>query len=159
MSFLFDTSPQEQTTKKRRHRDAAEPRETEERYVGPPVRLSAKPAIGRLDGEAFCVDSRCQAQCHDVVEESRGYWFIECVFCGTGQWVPAMTAEPEGQKTPSDEEFRFPDGSRYAGLTIIEVVENHPGCLEWLNYAAKSSPDEAVRKSCETYLASLENTR
>jgi len=156
MSLLFDISTQEEPRGGRKKRPEPVTVEQEPAYVGLPARITARPLLGRLDGEVECLDQSCQAACHDITDLDRGWWRIECCFCGTGQWVPAKTAKQERPaRAATAGEFRFPEGTRFPGLTLAEAVEKNPGCEEWLRWAAKHGPDDATKKACQTYLASI----
>jgi len=157
MSLLFDISTQDEPRKKKRgkKKPPAQGVREESSYVAPARKVPARALLGRLDGEVACIDENCLAEAHDITDEDGGWWWLECCFCGTGQWVPALKTKPNKTEKPASGEFRFPDGTRYAGLTVAEVVEQDAGCREWMVWAAKKGPDEATKKACETYLASL----
>jgi hypothetical protein len=151
MSLLFDTSPGE--PQKRRGRKAAPPvAETPEPqkpliYIG-----EAVPALGRLDGVVACLDQNCRAECHDILDEDRGQWRLECCFCGTGQWVPVV----KGHLPPPAEGGDFLlRGGRFDGQTIGEAARSSRG-RDYIAWAAKEHPRPAVKKACETYLASIQ---
>jgi hypothetical protein len=153
MTLLFDTSADEPTRRKARARKAARP-ETE---TEPPknallnIGKSAPAPLGVLDDSVACVDSRCQAQCHDIIDEVRGQWFLECVFCGTGQWVPAVRGHLPEPVAGGDFVLR---GGRFDGRTIAAAARDPRG-MDYLRWAAKEHPRPAVQKACETYLASI----
>jgi len=153
MSLLFDTSPQEPQKKNgRRAKKVAEPEPAV--LVVPPQAASAEaPApIGRLDGVVACLDQNCRAECHDILDEDRGQWRLECCFCGTGQWVPVV----KGHLPPPAEGADFLlRGGRFDGQTIGEAARSSRG-RDYIAWAAKEHPRPAVKKACETYLASIQ---
>lgn len=104
--------------------------------------------IGTIDDRFECLDTTCQATAHDIVDEARGEWRIECAFCGTGQRVRAV----KGHLT-ADAAFRFRDG-RCAGLTVAQAMLEPRG-PEYVQWAAESHPREAVRLACKSHLDAL----
>lgn len=154
MSLLFDTSPQEDAPKRKGRRKAAAPA-AEEPSVSVPVTCHFRPIIGRADEGVACIDSRCQAECHDITDEHRGQWLLECCFCGTGRWIPAIDGRLDEPAPPASEpsgEFVFPEGQRGAGCTVADYYQKSPSYVRW---AAENEPNEEIRRACETYLASL----
>jgi hypothetical protein len=149
MSLLFDTSPEE-PQKRRARKSAPPPAETPEPqkpliYLG-----EAVPPLGRLDDGVACLDQNCQAQCHDITDEDRGQWRLECCFCGTGQWVPVV----KGHLPPPAEGADFVlRGGRFDGQTLGEVARSSRG-RDYIAWAAKEHPRPAIKKACEAYLAS-----
>jgi len=155
MNLLFDTSPQGDPPKKKA-RKVAGATQIEEAYVAP-RRPPIKPkTLGRVDEGVACLDQNCQAECHDITDEDRGWWKLECCFCGTGQWIPAEKRPEPAVEPAGDGVFRFPEDTRYPGLTPAEAAASCPRHREWFAYAAKNHPDEAVKKACQTYLASIQ---
>lgn len=108
--------------------------------------------IGKIDDKFTCVDDRCQATAHDIVDEARGEWRIECAFCGTGQKVRAIKGHLK-----AEESFVFRDG-RFSGLTIAQAWREPRG-PEYVEWAAESHPREAVRLACKTHLDGLQAVR
>ena len=107
------------------------------------------PPLGRLDSGVQCGDTTCRAECHDITDEDRGYWRIECCFCGTGQWVPVV----KGHLPPPAEGADFVlRGGRFDGQTIGEVARSSRG-MEYITWAAEEHPRQAVKKACRTWLA------
>lgn len=151
MSLLFDTSPEE--PQKRRTRKAAPPVAETPAPQKPLIYLGESvPPLGRLDDGVACLDQNCQAQCHDILDEDRGQWRLECCFCGTGQWIPVI----KGHLPPPAEGADFVlRGGRFDGQTLGEVARSSRG-QEYVAWAAKEHPRPAVKKACETYLASIQ---
>lgn len=151
MSLLFDTSPTDEPTQKRRSRRPEVTEavvEQEPSIQAPCIPLAV---IDRVDGEAVCLDEACAAACHDIIDSDRGWWRLECCLCGTGQWIPAIDGRLEERKPrPQHGAFTFPDG-RHHGKTIAEVAASRPDYVSW---AAKHDQDEETRKACETWIAS-----
>ena len=151
MSLLFDTSPEE--PQKRRARKAVPPKRAREPAPEKPLIYLGEsvPPLGRLDDVVACLDQNCQAQCHDILDEDRGQWRLECCFCGTGQWSPVI----KGHLPPPAEGADFVlRGGRFDGQTLGEVARSRRG-QDYITWAAKEHPRPAVKKACETYLASL----
>jgi hypothetical protein len=150
VSLLFDTSPEE-PQKRRGRRSAPPPAETPTPekpliYIG-----EAAPPLGRLDGTVTCPDENCQSQCHEILDEVRGQWRIECVFCGTGQWVPVV----RGHLPPPPQGGGFVlRGGRFDGKTIDTVARLERG-MDYLAWAAKEHPRPSVKKACQEYLAGI----
>jgi hypothetical protein len=158
MSLLFDTSPQEDAPKRKGRRKTASPA-VEEPSVSLPVTCHFRPIIGRVDEGVACIDSRCRAECHDITDtrpEKKGiHWLLECCFCGTGQWIPAIDGrldEPAPPVSDAAGEFVFPEGQRGAGCTVAEYYGKSPDYVRW---ASNNEPNEEIRKACQTYLASI----
>lgn len=151
MSFLFDStiqSPQEPTrTRRKARRPAAVPEPSRSGFQ--PLAIAVAP-LGRLDDGVVCLDANCQGECHDIVEERSGRWFLECCFCGTGQWVRATPGHLP--PPPKESEFRLRDG-RFAGMTLDEVGRAQRG-LDYIQWAAAEHPRHAVREAAKTWLAS-----
>lgn len=148
MSLLFDISPPEpgKAKKNRQVRNAVSEIEksvSTSPYIGK-VTLGA---LGRYD-DAPCLDQKCQGSASDILDEVGGQWLLECCFCGTGQWVPAI----KGYLKPKQEDFRFRDG-RFAGLTINEA-SLEPRGPDYLKWAAESHPRPMVREAVKTWIAS-----
>lgn len=154
MSLLFDTSPQEPERKKAKKR-AAEPAPPAPGPAATSLPAAAVPPLGRLDEGVACLDTSCQAECHDIVEEIKGQWRLECCFCGTGQWVPVIRGHLPPPAEGCDFVFR---GGRFDGQTIAEASRSARG-LDYIKWAAAEHPRPAVKKACETYLASVAASR
>jgi hypothetical protein len=151
MSLLFDISPDEPTRKKSRPvKAAAHPNELAEpentrSFIGQLPTRAILP-IGTIDHTYDCADAACNTQCHDILHDEHGEWYLSCVFCGTGQWVKAI----KGHLKPRDQEFVLRDG-RFAGLTLAEV-EKQPRGLDYLKWAAESHPRPMVKEACKKHL-------
>jgi len=154
MSLLFDTSPEEPERKKSRKR-AAEPAPPAPAPTAASLPAVAVPPLGRLDDGVACLDTSCQGQCHDIVEEIKGQWRLECCFCGTGQWVPVIRGRLPPPAEGGDFVFR---GGRFDGQTIAQSARTERG-VDYIKWAAAEHPRPAVKKACETYLASVAESR
>ena len=158
MSLLFDVSPDEPTRKRSRaQKAAAHPIESEEPkkapyYLGQIAPRAILP-IGMIDHTFDCADAACGTQCHDILHEEGGEWYLSCVFCHTGQWVKAI----KGHLKARDQEFVLRNG-RFAGLTLPEV-EKQPRGLDYLRWAAESHPRPTVREACKKHLDASGTTR
>lgn len=153
MSFLFDVSPSEPQAKKQRKRPAPMAVEPEKPSFSPTPKNSGIPRVlGKIDHTYQCIDQSCQATCSDIWSESGGYWYIECCFCGTGQYVPALIDDVEAEE--QEDVFRFPAGGReeFVGMTLDEV--SAAGGDYYIEWAAGRCKDMAVRDAAKTWLAS-----
>lgn len=161
MNFLFDASPEElpDTKKSKPRRRAAKPDESQkiaaEDTGGVAIfahqRRRNDTIIGRSDGHYECADIKCGSSHFDILDEWRGEWFVECMICGTGQSVPAISGVISTPDAAG--EFVFADG-RYEGLSVSQVVldENGPTYLSW---AAANHKREAVRIACKKWIDSI----
>ena len=152
MNFLFDTSPQKNSAKRRKLRQQSTPL-VDQPTIAMPKTFHFRLIIGRVDDGVACVDQSCLAECHDITDDHAGQWRLECCFCGTGQWIPAIDGRLDEQKKPqaaSGGEFVFPEGQRGAGCTVAEYYEKSPNYVCW---AAVNEPNEGTRKACEKWLA------
>lgn len=158
MSTLFDTSPLEPVDKPKVRARVPNPRARV--LVGPPQADDAPeksrsfigqvtPPLGRLDEGVVCIDQTCQASAMDIWEEDGWQWYVECAFCGTGQWVRAI----KGHLKPREQEFVFNDG-RFAGKTVSQAF-GMPRGQDYVEWAAKSHTRQAVRAACQRHLDSL----
>jgi len=150
-SLLFDTSipPEDQKSPKRaRKRATAGPRKESESPQKMPLIIRDIRPIGRIDNTYACLDTSCAAECHDILDDHRGQWLLECCFCGTRQWEKAIACVIQ---EPEPDAFRFRDG-RCAGLTIDEAAATPRGA-DYLAWAAESHPRPAVREAVKTWLA------
>lgn len=159
MTLLFDVSPDEPTRKRGSHKKSnARPTAQEKEPEKTPIYIGELPArpilpIGMIDHTYDCADGRCGTQCHDILHEESGDWYLSCVFCGTGQWVKAI----KGHLKPQDRTFVLRDG-RFAGLTLPEV-EKQPRGMDYLKWAAESHPRPTVREACKKHLDAAGTTR
>lgn len=159
MSTLFDTSPLEPADKPKVR--AQVPNARARVLVGPPIAetptekrpsyigQTAPRPLGRLDDTVVCLDQTCQASAMDIWDEDGWQWYVECSFCGTGQWVRAI----KGHLKPREHEFVFADG-RFAGMTVSQAVEQPRG-LDYVAWAAKDHKRPAVRAACQKHLDSM----
>ena len=148
MSLLFDIPSEE--PKKRR--PVAAPK-TPEEPVLVPIRKVQSPPLGRIEDVHACPDDACGSGYHEIAEEDGGFWRLECLFCGTGQWVKAI----RGYLKPKEAEFTFSSGD-YAGLTIGAVWEDERG-RGYVEWAAEEHPKPAVRAACKKHLDALASVR
>jgi hypothetical protein len=157
VSLLFDTSPEEPQRKKagrKRRKVAANPQPEVLGSLPPSAPAEASAPLGRLDDDVACLDQSCQAECHDIIDEDRGQWRLECCFCGAVQWIPVI----KGHLPPPAEGADFLlRGGRFDGQTLGEVARSSRG-QDYIAWAAKEHPRPAVKKACETYLASIQPT-
>lgn len=148
MSTLFDISPDEPTKGRKKNTALAAVAEAvKSNSASPYMGKVALEALGKYD-DATCADSNCHGSASDILDELRGQWLLECCFCGTKQWVPAI----KGHLEPRQEEFRFRDGL-FAGLTIAEA-SREPRGPDYLKWAAESHPRPMVREAVKTWIAS-----
>lgn len=164
MTFLFDVSPEEipdasksAPSRKRRQPSAGVQQSAEaadggkkeaEAAIFLPQRRRNDTIIGRSAGHYQCGYEGCGSAYFDILDEWRGEWFVECMVCGTGQYVPAVSGVLQ---TPDNAgEFVFADG-RYEGLSMAEVAadKNGPTYIAW---AAENHKREAVRIACKKWI-------
>jgi hypothetical protein len=117
-----------------------------------PYYIGQKPAarLGTINGHYQCWDDSCGSMAMDIIDERRGEWRLECAVCGTGSREPALIGH---LNTTVREEFVFRDG-RFAGHTIAEAVEQPRG-LDYVQWAAREHPRQAVRDACKNHLDTL----
>ena len=150
-TLLFDTSipPEEQKpSKQKRARATAGPQPEAEAVPKKPLIFRDIRPLGRIDHTYACADDACGAECHDILDEDRGQWLLECCFCGTKQEAKAIAGVIQ---EPAPDTFRFRDG-RYAGQTLDEAAATPRGA-DYLSWAAESHPRPAVREAVKTWLA------
>lgn len=151
MNYLFDVSPEDlpdekrASGKKRTKRAVAEHCDEEPDFGGTFSTRELR-IIGKIDGVFECADSRCGAMSHDIIDDFRGQWRIECAFCGTGQRVEAIPGALEAAR----DEFRFNDGL-FEGLTVAEAAEMEKG-VEYVSFCAKKHKRKEVREACSAWL-------
>lgn len=159
MSTLFGAHDEQPKKRGGRRKNADEPTVDVPRVFvpsGSAVVFSAE-VLGRMDDSVECLDDRCKAKCHDVVWKGSKQWRLECCFCGTGQYIPAVeepvVEEPEPEVS---EEFRFPRDSRseFVGLTVAQVAST-PAGLAYVRWASQKSASQAARDACKSFLDSL----
>jgi hypothetical protein len=139
--LLFDTSPEPKKTKRAARAEQAASEPDNPIYISPPEKMGAY-------DDFQCADDACQGAPHDILDDVRGQWLLECCFCGTKQWAAAVA----GHLKPRQAAFRFRDG-RFAGLTIDDVIIEPRGA-DYLKWAAESHPRTMVREAVKTWLAS-----
>lgn len=145
MTLLFDISPEEPERKKSRRKAVAEqpaPEKTEESFFAPARDLQI---MGQVEDIYTCPDETCLATYHDIIDEHKGRWLIECCFCGTGQWVWAVDGvlrEPDA--------FVFRDGV-FEGLSIDEAVCRENG-MDYVQWASEKHKRPAVKEACKKWL-------
>jgi hypothetical protein len=159
MSLLFDISPDEPIRKRGSQKRTGAPqavpeKEPEEKplFIGELPTRAILP-IGTIDHTYDCADAACGTQCHDILHEDGGEWYVSCAFCHTGQWVKAI----KGHLKPQDRTFVLRDG-RFAGLTLPEV-EKQPRGLDYLKWAAESHPRPTVKAECRRHLDKTSSAR
>lgn len=142
MSLLFDVSPEEPRRSKKERVKAAPAAEASAIAFRPPPAVAV--ILGRIDHTYQCPS--CAAECNDIIEDERGEWRLECVFCGTGQWVKAI----KDHLKPRERGFVLHKG-RFAGLTLDEV-EAQPRGVDYIAWAAAEHPSPAVKDACKRHL-------
>ena len=159
MNFLFDVSPTEdggrKSSRKRHHVvDDTQP-EPEPAFVHAPKRYEAgfQPIIGTIDHTYDCSDAACGTQCHDILREEKGCWYVVCAFCGTGQWVEALVVKEKKQAKPQDGAFRL-QGGRFPGMTLdeVSVLDDGVGCIRWWAADKRASTPDSVREAAKAWL-------
>jgi hypothetical protein len=151
MDMLFDITPDEPTRSSKKRPSLARADAVQVVQETPIYKADSRPQrailpVGMIDHTYDCADAACNTQCHDILHEEHGEWYLSCVFCGTGQWVKAI----KGHLKPRGQEFVLRDG-RFAGLTLDEV-EKQPRGLDYLKWAAESHPRPMVKEACKKHL-------
>jgi hypothetical protein len=103
-------------------------------------------ALGQIDDVFECACDGCCATLHEIIDEFHGKWRIACMFCGTGQVVPAI----KGHLKPKTDEFTFASGD-YAGMTISAVAADRRG-LAYVEWAAEEHKIQSAKDACKTFL-------
>lgn len=140
MNYLFEIHDKKPETK------AVEP----EKPIAPRDEVPAQvPAVlGNADGIFRCW--WCDSQCHDVIDEYKGQWKIECCFCGSLQTVERVDGVlPEA--------FVFPTG-RFSGQSIESVAATDSG-FKFVAWAASGHENQAVREACKNFLDTRNTSR
>lgn len=139
MNYLFEVRD------KKPERKAVEP----EKPIAPRDEAAGQaPAVlGKADDLFDCW--WCQSRCHDVIDEYKGRWKVECCFCGSIQAVDRV----EGVLP---ELFTFPSG-RFAGQSIESVAATDRG-LKFVVWAAEKHDNKEVRDACKFFLDSHKPT-
>lgn len=159
MNFLFDVSPTEDGGRKSSRKRSCvidKPQsESEPAFVHVPKRYEAgfQPIIGTIDHTYDCGDAACGTQCHDILREEKGQWYVVCAFCGTGQWVEALVVKEKKQAKPQDGVFRL-QGGRFPGMTLDEVslLDDGLGCIRWWAADKRASTPDSVRAAAKAWL-------
>jgi hypothetical protein len=151
MDTLFDITPDKPVRSSKKRPSRAQTNQTDPAPEKAIYKADLRPQkaflpIGTIDHTYDCADGRCGTQCHDILFEDHGEWYLSCVFCGTGQWAKAI----KGHLKPREQEFVLRDG-RFAGMTLAEV-ERQPRGLDYLKWAAESHPRTMVKEACKTHL-------
>lgn len=156
MSLLFDIAPEEPEKKSRRKKAAETPKEADVFSPAVPALVRGHSEfLGRADFDDIeCLDESCRGTAHDIDDESGSMWFLRCAWCGTGQWVKARKTKIT---KAGDEDFRMTEG-RFAGLTLNEVASQAVG-MDYISWAAKEHPRQAVKNACEIWLARSQESR
>jgi hypothetical protein len=151
--MLFDIAPEEPARKKtpaRRAKDVPPQAPEPEVQNSPSILGNYRTTnVGKIDGHFTCMDDSCGSQAFDIADEYRGEWFVQCAICGTGFHTP----EIKGHLKPKTDGFVFNDG-RFAGLTVEEAWREPRG-QDYVEWAAKSHPRQAVRTACKNHLDSI----
>lgn len=156
MSLLFDIAPDE-PEKKSRRKKSAEPQK-EAAVFSPAVPALVKghrEFLGRADFDDIeCLDESCRGTAHDIDDEDGSMWFLRCAWCGTGQWVKSRRTTAGKAE---EQVFRMTDG-RFAGLTLDDIASQSVG-MDYISWAAKEHPRQAVKNACEIWLARSQESR
>lgn len=156
MSFLFDVSPTETDGKRKATKRAqAEPSAVVEKSPthSPKTHgVGAPQILGTIDHTYDCADTACGTQCHDIIREEKGDWYLVCAFCGTGHWAPALVKKVDNPKKPHDDVFRL-QGGRFPGMTLdeVSVLDDGIACIEWWAWGKNVAP--AVQSAAQAWLA------
>lgn len=146
--LLFDISDDEPVKKKGRSSRRKGAAAVEATAAFPPPVYTAE-ILGQVRDLHECADTRCSSRQFDIIDDYRGEWKIECMICGTGQWV---TAVPGILPDAEAEQFTFRDGL-FEGRTIDEAAKEENG-MDYIEWAASSHKKAAVQKACRTWLDS-----
>jgi len=148
MSLLFEISPDDDDGKRKSRRRATAVVVVAEAEPAMQAPVEPRSIIGRVDGGVECADEACCSTIYDIIDNDRGWWLLECWFCGTGQWIEAIDGRLDAPVRAASQ-FEWPqDGSRFAGKPFAELPAR---VIEW---AAKNDENENTRKACETWIAS-----
>ena len=88
----------------------------------------------------------CGQRCHDIIEEWKGRWKVECCYCGLVQ----TEFRVEGVIPRAEEAFVFPAG-RLRGMTIEEAAETPRG-LRIIEWSAQNEELPEVQEACRSWL-------
>lgn len=146
MSYLFDISPDETGRKRSKKKAKSE----SPRFAL--ANLDTLPQTqnflirGKADGLFEC--GFCGGSAHDVIDEYKGRWKVECCFCGLVETVLKVAGVlPEA---PESGDFVFPSG-RFAGMTVRDAASTERGMkvIEWI---ATNSDNEQEKNACKKWL-------
>lgn len=90
----------------------------------------------------------CGGRCHDILDEWKGRWTIECCFCGLVERVFRV----DGVIPKKQEKFVFPAG-RLKGMTIDEAAEDARG-LRVIQWSAENEESAETKEACKAWLDS-----
>ncbi len=150
-SLLFDISDDEPVKKKGRssRRMGEQVVASSEATTDFPPPIYTAEILGQVRDLHECADTRCKSQQFDIIDDYKDEWKLECMICGTGQWVtsvPGILPESQGQT------FTFRDGI-FEGRTIDDAAKEENG-MDYIEWAACSHKRAAVQKACRTWLDS-----
>lgn len=106
-------------------------------------------ALGVADGLFACENGDCGCTAHDILDEYKGVWLVECFVCGIKVRMRAVKGVKLADK--DDDVFVFRDG-RFAGMTISEVSRGSEVGAEYVEWAAENHPRNFVRDACKKWL-------
>ena len=138
MNYLFEIH------EKRTEHKRPEPEKDEPIAPKDESRFEAPVVLGRADDLFDC--GFCGGRCHDVIDEYKGLWKVECGFCGlveTHSRVDGVLPEV----------FTFP-GGRFAGQSIESVASTDKG-MRFVRWSALEHENNAVKEACKKFLDTL----
>lgn len=146
MNYLFDISPDETGRKRAKKREKTEPPRFALANLDTPTQFQIVLTRGKADGLFEC--GFCGASAHDVIDEYKGKWKVECCFCGLVETV--LKVDGVLPEQPASGDFVFPSG-RFAGMTVREAGSTERGVrvLEWL---AENSDNANEKDACKKWL-------
>lgn len=144
----FHSDPSDEVKKPKKRREAQQSPADEIPAFEAPVRRECR-ILGQIEDVHRCADESCDSGVHDIIDESGGFWLIECMLCGTGQRVKAI----RGHLKPKGDVFTFQSGD-YAGMAIDEVCEDARG-RAYVEWAADEHKVQAVRDACRKRLDAI----
>lgn len=107
------------------------------------------PVLGRADDLFDC--GFCGGRCHEVVDEYKGKWKIECCFCGLKE--PVRRIDGVLPEQPASADFVIKSG-RFADMTLRElsITDSGKKAIAWM---AKKHDSKEVREACRAWVDSL----